>query len=205
MQTFLDTKSIQGPAGALEVATAMVEQARAIAVICHPHPLFGGTMQNKVVTTLDRVFRERRCHTLRFNFRGVGQSEGRFDQGEGEALDLLAAVNFIRGQFPGLPLELAGFSFGSYVAAKMANQLHAQILLSIAPPVLSWDFSAIDPQMPWWIVQGGEDEVVTPEAVYQFAENHPRQPQLLRLPGGHFFHGLLVELRERLLAALPAP
>jgi uncharacterized protein len=204
MHTFLETKSIQGPAGALEIATTMAESARAIAVICHPHPLFGGTMQNKVVTTLERVFRERLCHTLRFNFRGVGQSEGSFDQGEGEALDLLAAVNFIRGQFPSLPLELAGFSFGSYVAAKMANQLDAQLLVSIAPPVLSWDFSAIDPQMPWWIAQGAEDEVVAPDAVYRFAEQHPRQPQLLRMPGGHFFHGLLVELRAELLAALPA-
>ena len=202
MSDFAAVKSIPGPVGNLEVACALpvVEEIGGIAIICHPHPLFGGAMGNKVVTTLERFFRERGFATLRFNFRGVGASEGVFDDGMGESEDLQAVAQFARRYFANLPLMLAGFSFGSFVAARMANTLGAAQLLSIAPPVGKWDFAALDrPRMPWTIVQGELDEVVEPQAVYDFAAQTQPPPTLIRLPEAtHFFHGKLLELRAAL-------
>ena len=195
-------KSIPGPAGNLEVACAVpTDSANAgLAIICHPHPLFGGAMGNKVVTTLERFFRERGLATLRFNFRGVGASEGVFDDGIGESDDLHAVAKVARHYFPDAPLWLAGFSFGSFVAARMANVLGAVQLLSIAPPVGKWDFAAFDaPRMPWTIVQGELDEIVEPRAVYDFAASTQPNPTLIRIPDAtHFFHGKLLELRTAL-------
>lgn len=202
MTDFAAVKAIIGPVGNLEVACAMptTTETVGIAIICHPHPLFGGAMGNKVVTTLERFFRERGFATLRFNFRGVGASEGVFDNGMGESDDLHAVAQFARRYYPDLALMLAGFSFGSFVAARMANALGAAQLLSIAPPVSKWDFAALDkPRMPWTIVQGELDEVVEPQAVYDFVAQTQPAPTLIRLPDAtHFFHGKLLELRTAL-------
>ena len=201
MSDFAAVKSIHGPAGNLEVACALpVDEIVGIAIICHPHSLFGGAMGNKVVTTLERFFRERSFATTRFNFRGVGASEGTFDDGIGESDDLQTVVQFARRYFPDAKLILAGFSFGSFVAARMANALNAAQLLSIAPPVGKWDFAALDrPRMPWTIVQGELDEVVEPQAVYDFVAQTQPTPTLIRLPDAtHFFHGKLLELRTAL-------
>jgi uncharacterized protein len=198
MTEFLATKAIPGPSGTLELACALpATEPYQLALICHPHPLFGGSMGNKVVTTLERCFRDQGAATVRFNFRGVGQSAGVFDQGLGESDDLQAVFSFAREIFPSLPLVLAGFSFGSFVATRMANQLQATELISIAPPVQSWDFETIHaPQMPWLVVQGEQDEVVAPDAVYRFVAAQKPAPTLLRLPEAtHFFHGKLLELR----------
>ena len=202
MAAFAVVKAINGPAGNLEVACALpdVEEINGIAIICHPHPLFGGAMGNKVVTTLERFFRERACATVRFNFRGVGASEGVFDDGIGESDDLKAVAQFARRYFPDAKLMLAGFSFGSYVAARIANTLGAAQLVSIAPPVGKWDFAAIDmPHMPWTIVQGELDEIVEPQAVYDFVAQNQPGPTLIRIADAtHFFHGKLLELRNAL-------
>ena len=204
MTDFVAVKSISGPAGNLEVACALPANSAiaGFAVICHPHPLFGGAMGNKVVTTLERFFRERGLATVRFNFRGVGASEGAFDNGIGESDDLQAVTYFARQYFPVAEFMLAGFSFGSYVAARMANTLDAAQLLSIAPPVGKWDFALIDaPRMPWTIVQGELDEIVEPGAVYDFAAKFRPAPTLIRIPDAtHFFHGKLLELRTVLTA-----
>ena len=204
MTDFVAVKSISGPAGNLEVACALPANSAiaGFAVICHPHPLFGGAMGNKVVTTLERFFRERGLATVRFNFRGVGASEGAFDNGIGESEDLQAVTYFARQYFPVAEFMLAGFSFGSYVAARMANTLDAAQLLSIAPPVGKWDFALIDaPRMPWTIVQGELDEIVEPGAVYDFAAKAVPAPTLIRIPDAtHFFHGKLLELRTVLTA-----
>lgn len=196
---FAAVTSIRGPSGNLELACALPADAeiRGFAIICHPHPLFGGAMGNKVVTTLERFFREHGLATVRFNFRGVGASEGVFDNGLGESDDLAAVSQFARQYFTDAKFILAGFSFGSYVAARMANALHAEQLISIAPPVAKWDFSAFDtPQMPWAIVQGELDEVVEPQSVYDFAESTQPAPTLIRIADAtHFFHGKLLELR----------
>lgn len=201
MTDFAAVKSLNGPAGNLELASAQpIGKTVGIAIICHPHPLFGGAMGNKVVTTLERFFRERGFVTLRFNFRGVGASEGVFDNGMGESDDLHAVAQFARRYYPDLALMLSGFSFGSFVAARMANALGAAQLLSIAPPVSKWDFAALDkPRMPWTIVQGELDEVVEPQAVYDFVAQTQPAPTLIRLPDAtHFFHGKLLELRTAL-------
>ena len=196
---FAAVKSITGPAGNIELACALpaAEQISGFAIICHPHPLFGGAMGNKVVTTLERLFRELGFATLRFNFRGVGASEGVFDNGVGEAEDLRAVAQFARQYFPNAKLMLAGFSFGSYVAARMANTLGAAQLVSIAPPVGKWDFAAFDmPQMPWTIVQGELDEIVEPQSVYDFAAKSQPAPTLIRIADAtHFFHSKLLVLR----------
>jgi alpha/beta superfamily hydrolase len=191
---------LDGPTGALEVATAMpADSALAgTAVICHPHSLQGGTMTNKVVTTLERALRELGLATVRFNFRGVGQSGGVFDDGVGETEDLAAVVAWVRRVHPHDALWLAGFSFGSFVALRAARRLGAAQLIQVAPPVGRWQFATIElPDCPWLVVQGDADEVVDANAVYAWIGSLPRPPQLVKLADtSHFFHGKLMDLRS---------
>jgi hypothetical protein len=177
-----------------------------LALIAHPHPLFGGTMDNKVVTTLERSLRELGLATLRFNFRGVGRSDGSHDDGRGETEDLVALAGWLRAQRPGHALWLAGFSFGSWVSLRAAARLAPAQLVSIAPPVGRWSFEDIArPAAPWLIVQGEADEVVAPQAVYDFVAAQTPPPELIRMPEtSHFFHGKLTDLRALLQAALGA-
>jgi hypothetical protein len=199
--------AIDGPTGLLELAVgAALPDARAVAVICHPHPLHGGTMDNKVVTMLERTLRDAGAATVRFNFRGVGASTGQYDDGHGEGDDLAAVVAQARAWAPSAALWLAGFSFGSYVAARMADALRADLLISVAPPVGRFAFRAIaHPPCPWVVLQGEVDEVVDPALVFaHFAHMQPPVEMLRFADTGHFFHGKLVQLRER-LGALLAP
>ena len=196
---------IAGPAGRLESALDMpqddVPARPVLAILCHPLPTEGGTMHNKVVTMAARALREVGVTTLRFNFRGVGQSDGVFDDGDGELDDLRAVAAWVRDRHPDKALWLAGFSFGAFVSLRLAVELQAAALVSIAPPVgRSWDFSAIDiPTVPWLVVQGEADEVVEPQAVYDWLATLPRQPQLVRIPDtSHFFHRKLMDLRGAL-------
>ncbi len=199
---------IAGPAGELELKLLETEfTPRGLAVMCHPHPLHGGTMENKVVYTVQRALAESGFHCLRFNFRGVGHSVGVFDHGIGESADLVAVTQWLQQRYPALTtLWLAGFSFGSFVAARCANDLHAAQLISIAPPVQRFDFAQMAmPQCPWLVVMGDADEVVDPNAVFAWQQTLQPPPHLIRMNGaGHFFHGRLVELRQHLVAALPA-
>jgi len=192
--------SLPGPAGVLEAATNVAEPAVAragVAVICHPHPLQGGTMHNKVVTTLERTLRELGLATVVFNFRGTGASQGTFDDGIGETDDLLAVARWAQHVRPRDALWLAGFSFGSYVAARAAPQLPVRQMISIAPPVGRWDFSHLaSPLCPWLVVQGEADEIVDANAVYTWVAAQPEPPALVRMPEtSHFFHGRLLDLR----------
>ncbi|MHC1480735.1 alpha/beta hydrolase [Frateuria aurantia] len=202
---------LPGPCGPLQVVAqqaASTGRVAATAVICHPHPLQGGTMQNKVVTMLERSLRERGLDTVRFNFRGVGSSAGSYDGGNGEGDDLAAVAGWVRAVQPDHALWLAGFSFGSYVSIRNARRLAADALISVAPPVGRWPFDSIElPGCPWWVLQGEQDEVVDPAAVYAWIEQLPSPPTLVRLPDtGHFFHGKLLDLRRELqAAALPWP
>ncbi len=196
------TLMLPGPAGALEVAVDLPEPGDArplVAVVCHPLPTEGGTMHNKVVTMVARALRELGATTVRFNFRGTGASEGEFDRGVGEREDLRAVVDWVRAARPGQALWLAGFSFGSYVSLSSAAELAPDALISIAPPVAGrgWDFSGIQiPDVPWLVVQGDQDEIVDPQAVYDWIDSLPRKPQLVRMPEtSHFFHRKLIDLR----------
>lgn len=188
------------------------EPPRAIAVVAHPLPTMAGTMDNKVVTTLARAFLELGFAALRFNFRGVGESAGSYDQGDGETLDAITAANFMRGEFPGLPLTLAGFSFGGYVQARAAEELQPQYLVLVAPAVGRLDPSTglkTDPStklragMPHvpantLLIHGDLDEVVKLGAVLHWAR--PQHLPVVVLAGaGHFFHGRLAQLRQIVL------
>ncbi|KLJ00607.1 alpha/beta fold hydrolase [Luteimonas sp. FCS-9] len=193
--------TLVGPAGALEAAIdlpdADVPALPLVAVVCHPLPTEGGTMHNKVVTMVARALRELGATTLRFSFRGTGASEGRFDQGNGETDDLAAVVDWVRRERPGHALWLAGFSFGAYVSLRASDMLKPDLLVSIAPPAGRWDFDRIVlPDCPWLVIQGEADEIVDPEAVYQWLEDRDAQAELVRMPDtSHFFHRRLIDLR----------
>jgi len=193
--------TLAGPAGALELHVDLPEDDVAprplVAIICHPLPTEGGTMHNKVVTMAARALRELGAATVRFNFRGTGDSEGTFDEGRGEVDDLHAVAAWVREQRPDDALWLAGFSFGAYVSLRAAASLKPGLLVSIAPPAGRWDFDDIElPTMPWLVVQGENDEIVDPQAVYDWLEQSKAQAELVRMPDTtHFFHRKLIDLR----------
>lgn len=206
--------TLPGPAGDLETAVDPPEGLGqpVVAIVCHPLPTEGGTMHNKVVTMAARALRESGIATVRFNFRGTGASHGHFDNGHGESDDLRCVARWVREQRPDAQLWLAGFSFGSYVTIKCAAELAPGMLISIAPPAAgrSWDFDAITlPDCPWLVIQGDADEIVDPQAVYDWLDAiQPRLPQpleLVRMPDtSHFFHRRLMDLRGALKAGIRA-
>lgn len=206
--------TLEGPAGLLECVSDVPEEEvkqPAYVVICHPHPQHAGTMRNKVVTILERSLRELGLATIRFNFRGVGDSEGEYDEGHGEFQDLLAVNAWARQCLPDHELWLAGFSFGSWISARAAQTLEPRQLISIAPPVERLGFENIQvPGCHWLIIQGEDDDVVNAQAVRDWAEDIDPAPQLLVMPdAGHFFHRRLMDLRgllkNKLKEHLPIP
>jgi alpha/beta superfamily hydrolase len=191
---------LTGPAGRLEVMVDLPEpgQERAgVAVVCHPNPPDGGTLHNKVVTMTARALSELGIAAVRFNFRGVGQSEGTFDEGRGEILDLLAVTDWVRKVRPDDALWLGGFSFGSWVALQGARQLPVKQMISIAPPVGLRAFDGVmPPACPWLVVMPEADDIVDPQKVYDWIESLKEKPTLVRMPDtGHFFHRRLMDLR----------
>ncbi|MGH8041772.1 MAG: alpha/beta hydrolase [Rudaea sp.] len=193
------TLSLRGPVGVLEAAIDLpeVNTARAgTAIVCHPHPQHGGSLHNKVVTMLARSLRESGLASVAFNFRGVGASQGSYDDGVGETEDLLAVAAWVQDVRPDDVLWLAGFSFGSYVATRAAAQLPLQQLILVAPPVSRWDFAAFVARCPLLVIQGEADEVVDPAAVFAWAAALTPAPAVVRMPDtGHFFHRRLMDLR----------
>lgn len=204
----LTTQVLAGPCGKIEVLMEHAPHARqdSFALICHPHPLHGGTMHNKVVYTLARLFRDLNIPSVRFNFRGVGDSEGEYDHGAGETTDCLWLVEWAKQHFACENYYLAGFSFGSFVAQQTALQKTPQALLSIAPPVERYGFTQLTaPACPWIVVQGEQDDVVTPQAVFDWLQQFTDQVELICMPDAdHFFHGKLTDLREQLKDKLQA-
>lgn len=198
---------IPGPCGELQAMIhagddkGVFAARQAVAVICHPHPVHGGTMDNKVVTTLMRVYRDLGVHVVRFNFRGVGGSAGSFDNAIGEQDDLLAIIAWVGQQFPAAPLLLAGFSFGSSIAAQVSYQVpRLQHLILIAPPVERYPYARSGRfACSLCVVQGDADERVVAEGVYQWVATLQGQVELLRYPrASHFFHGYLTPLKADL-------
>jgi len=193
---------IDAPAGSLEIVMNCPKSSSELpipyGVICHPHPLFGGTMNNKVVYTLATMFNQLGAGSVRFNFRGVGKSSGDFDNGEGELDDLRAVVDWLKTEYAPSELWLAGFSFGSYVALRAHESLQATRLILVAPPMERFDFSQLYlSKTPTIVVQGAKDEVVSPDAVYQWVSSQMNAPNFIWMPeADHFFHGQLNELRE---------
>lgn len=203
--------SIPGPAGSLEAALSRGDQNaplggdEPVVIVCHPHPQHGGTMDNKVVTTLMRTYRDLGVHVVRFNFRGVGTSEGQFDNARGELEDLLAVIRWVQAQWLGHPLLLAGFSFGSSIAARASYQVNnLRHLTLVAPPVERYEYDRDGAfSAPLCVVQGDQDERVLATGVYEWAA-HLRSPtEVIRYPdAGHFFHGYLSALKTDLTAVL---
>jgi alpha/beta superfamily hydrolase len=201
--------TLEGPAGALE---AVLQERDPhdhawIAVVCHPHPLYGGTLHNKVVHRVAAVLHEMGAAVLRFNFRGVGKSAGTHDQGAGELEDARAALNWMRARHPGAQTTLAGFSFGAWVAARLAaSDPGISPLILVAPPAATQDFSALATcSVPKLVIHGTRDELA-PLAALEAAYPSWAEPKtLIRIEGAtHFFDRQLSALGDALRAGLAA-
>lgn len=194
---------LQGEKGTIEAIYTIPEHKRGtqFALLGHPHSLQGGTMNNKVVTTLARVFKELGIPSIRFNFRGVGQSSGIYDGGIGESQDMIDIAQGCLEAESNTKFIFAGFSFGSYVTYRSAHHFPGSVLISIAPPVHHYDYKEFKVNFrSWLIIQGNEDEVVPCNLVYDFANNFtPPIPVIEFGETGHFFHGKLVQLKATVL------
>lgn len=194
--------TLEGKVGSLEAVLTIpaTSSTSYVALIGHPHSLQGGTMNNKVVTTLARVFKELNIPSLRFNFRGVGASKGVYDQGIGESEDMLLFARQWQEHNPKLRFIFAGFSFGSYVAYRAASHFPQSLLITIAPPVHHYDYQEFLPDLAsWLIVHGDEDEVVPYNLVAQFSRHASSATTLITFAQtSHFFHGKLLELKTQL-------
>lgn len=201
MNTFL----IDGKAGQLEVAHDAVKNPNqdVIAIICHPHPLYHGTMHNKVVTTISRAMKTLDIESYRFNYRGVGQSEGQYGEGAGELEDLLSVYKWIKTNKQFKKIILCGFSFGGAIAYKgLSNILETDILITIAPAVDRFDLTSYsEPRdVSWLVVQGIDDDTVKSSSVFEFVLNKVKSDLTLvkKNDVGHFFHGKLTDLKKTL-------
>lgn len=196
---------LDGPDGKIEVFVELQEAPTGIALVAHPHPLFGGTADNKVVTTLARTFRELGCITLRPNFRGVGGSEGAHDHGVAETEDLLVVHSYARHRFgAGLPVYLAGFSFGAYVATRLAQRLATAgdaaqrlVLVGTAAGFIEglrrYETGAVPADTI--VIHGAQDETVPLDNVLAWAES--LELPITVIPGAdHFFHRRLHLIRD---------
>ena len=201
---------IPSAVGRLEGIHEFVEGAtpRAAAVICHPHPLFGGTMHNKVVFRTAEAFQQAGYATLRFNFRGVGASPGVHDEGHGEQDDARAAIDYLSALYPGVPLALSGFSFGGAICLEVgAADPQVRLLWAVAPGVGRRDFSFLAQcDKPKGVVQGTADDLC-PLADLEAAWPGWAEPKAkYQIEGaGHFFDGRLPEIQTALHAFLESP
>jgi len=191
-----------GPVGEIEAVLQIPDNydRKKIAVVCHPHPLQGGNMNNKVVTTVAKTCNDLGIAALRFDYRGVGDSDGVYGDVVGECEDAVAVTTSLYRQFSDAELFMTGFSFGSYVAAYTATQFKTSSLISIAPPVERMPFTELRGiDCPWLVIQGEADEVVTPDAVYEWFDQLEADKELVKFPDtGHFFHGKLIMLQDTL-------
>src|SRR4051794_1403811 len=179
---------VVGPVGDIEVVIdAPTTPARGLALVCHPHPLQGGTLDNKVAYTLAKAFHAMGYVATRFNFRGVGRSAGAFDEGNGETDDALAVLRHVQSRFgETLPVALAGFSFGSFVQTRVARQVTPEGLVLVGPAVNRFPLQRVPADTI--VVHGEEDDVVPLGDVFAWAR--PQELPVVVFPGcGHFFHG----------------
>lgn len=201
MNSQTDKRLVPGPAGALEVAIDLPPHGATpvgTALICHPNPTQGGTMDNKVVQTLARAFLQLGWRAVRFNFRGIGQSAGGWDEGRGEVDDALAVLDAVRT--PGEPFILSGFSFGGYVASRAAQRVSepAQRLVLVGPATSRFDTAPVPADTV--VIHGEVDDVVPLTSVLDWAR--PQSLPVTVVPGvGHFFHGQLPLLKSLVVRA----
>lgn len=189
---------MDGVAGAIEVLVNGVQEPRAVALLCHPHPQHGGTMENKVVFTLTRACRDSGVVAVRFNFRGVGRSAGLHDDGLGELDDAISVLGCLRTQWQHLPVVLGGFSFGAAIAAGVAQRVSCVGIMLAAPPVPRYGLATISRiDVPVLLLQGLEDQVVESAAVLRWFDGLKAPRKVVRCwqHGNHFFDGRLPELK----------
>jgi alpha/beta superfamily hydrolase len=200
-------REIAGPAGPLEALLDLpAGEPRAVAVLGHPHPLHGGTMHTKALYQAAKALPRIGVAALRFNFRGVGRSAGVFDAGPGEREDFLAAISFVSGRFPDLPIWAGGMSFGSWIAMTTgAEDTRVSLLLGIAPPVDRYDFEVLKTcTLPKFIVHGESDELISIKDIRKFYSQIPEPKELVTIEDAdHLFEGktaMVGEAVEDLLA-----
>ncbi|MGQ0621649.1 MAG: alpha/beta hydrolase [Panacagrimonas sp.] len=199
---------VVGEAGLIECQVSSPrETARGFAVICHPHPLFGGAMSNKVVYSLGSTALKHGLVSVRFNFRGVGKSQGVHDQGRGETRDCLAVVAALRATMPpGAPLLLAGFSFGAFVSLSAARSAGAAALVSIALPFGRYFDGAANPPhpgCPWMALHSRDDDTVPYAETMAILDSYSPSAERISVDGaGHFFHGRLKDIQDAVTAFL---
>ena len=192
---------IDGPGGKIEtVVDDPGPDRRGLALIAHPHPLHGGSLENKVVTTIAKTLLDLGYVAVRPNFRGVGQSEGAFDHGDGEVADMQAVLNFVRARYPDLPLVLAGFSFGAVVQSRLSESAHPQHLLLVGPAFNLFKMGNAPPHT--LVIHGENDELVPIEQARAWATQHSVTLAVVR-DADHFFHKKLSELKQHILELCP--
>ena len=196
-----ESLELPGPVGGIEAlfeAPVRREDAVGVAVVCHPHPLHGGTMHNKVAHMLAKAFLRSGFAAVRFNFRGVGKSDGEFADGDGEVEDVLAVIDWARKAFRDRPVWLAGFSFGAAMAVRAALQAELAGLVSVAPAAFRFAGQLDDqPRCPWLIVHGEDDQLIPISESVDWVNSLDPGPELVVFPEtSHFFHGKLVDLRD---------
>ena len=196
MQTETKVSVFEGVNQSVEYLYQAYDNPKAVAVICHPHPLYQGSMHNKVVTTLAACFDQHNISHLRFNFRGVGKSLGSHDNGIGETQDTIALAHWLTTQYPSSPLILSGFSFGAYIALKASLYLPVKQLIAIAPAVSRYSDCPHNFPCPLTLVQGSNDEIIEPQTVEQWYHSIETPKHKIDIDTGHFFHGKLIELKK---------
>jgi len=208
MNSATQSLTLQGVAGSLEALRDVPPDGlvRGTVVIAHPHPLFGGTMQNKVVQTLARAFVQCGWQAVRFNFRGVGASAGVYDEGRGEAADMLSVIEQVA---PDGPLALAGFSFGAFVTSHVVQAVHAQRpvdkLVLVGTAASRFTVAPVAPELHerTLVIHGEQDDTVALSSVMDWAR--PQTLPVTVIPGvEHFFHGQLPLLRSLVVRHLLA-
>ncbi len=195
----MNVQLIDGPVGSLQILVdELPVKPRALAVICHPHPLHGGSFTNKVVHQLSRTFIELGAVGVRFNFRGVGDSQGVYAEGVGELDDLVCVVNWAKQKWPDLPLWLAGFSFGGSIALEGAGLLEPNALVTVAPAIEHIPPSFLpDETLQWLLIHGDSDEIIPADTMVNWVTSLKNKPDFMVVEdAGHFFHGKLNELKK---------
>ncbi len=206
--------SVPSVAGTLQVRPLWQADAQQMAIICHPHPLFAGTMDNKVVTTLARFFRNQKISVITFNFRGVGTSTGTHDNGVGEIDDFFTVLDWAYKQSGIQQVYIAGFSFGAYIAAAAASRINRQEVAEdskqltllktylVAPPVHHYPMAYLALKQDTLVVIGDQDEIVPPEEVIKWSKALSLNSKIVD-NCGHFFHGHLPDLTAQLQENFP--
>ena len=198
-------REIAGPVGPLEALLDTPAGApRAVVVVGHPHPQHGGTMHNKVVYRTAKSLREIGCAVLRFNFRGVGSSLGEFDEGNGEADDFRAGIDFLTGRYPGIPVWAAGFSFGAWLALTVgARDPRVTLLLGIAPPT-HYDLDAFrQSDKPKFLIHGERDELVAVQDIWKLYSGLAEPKELVVIDAAdHLFGGKVSDVGDAIVDLL---